>query len=147
MMCRISSMYDHHRKIITLLVVSGSVEIIFVLVMKIYSDVTSVCESHLGSVIVMKHITKWYNLAMPDPAPGIHLCVKLPTKKILFATPITLLLVETLLFALSLLRGIDYYQSQTRISISTSQRCHSLPNVLFRDSILLPFLWVFWICQ
>lgn len=76
---------------------------------------------------------------MPDPVPGIHLCLKTPEAQWLYLIAVPFASFELLLLVASLSRGVHYYKSQ----INTSWTFHgrrSLINILFRDSITFPFM-------
>ncbi|PPQ83314.1 hypothetical protein CVT25_004054 [Psilocybe cyanescens] len=119
MMCRISSMHHHNHKIITLLAASFALEI--------------------GSVVVMKIITDRITVPVPDPAPGIHFCMKTSEAQWLYVISVPSVSFELLLLVMSLLRGVHYYRSQIRTSWTFHGR-NSLANILFLDSITFPFI-------
>ncbi|KAH9474498.1 hypothetical protein JR316_0012958 [Psilocybe cubensis] len=122
MMYRISSMYSHKRKIIILLISGFAVEIVSALTMFISTDVLA--------------------YTMPDPSPGIHICLRVPKRNFIFVAPIIIVLFESLLFTLSLYRGLHYYRLQKSVPKCKLQPPHSLGTILFRDSIVFPFFTV-----
>ncbi|KAH9484503.1 hypothetical protein JR316_0003985 [Psilocybe cubensis] len=120
MICRISSMWNHNQRVIILLSASFSAQVIAAVVMKIAVDRMS--------------------LPIPDPVPGIHICLKAPQAKWLYLIVVPFAIFELLLLITSISRGIQhYYRSQTQIKWSFFGH-RSLIKILFRDSITFPFI-------
>ncbi|KAH9484502.1 hypothetical protein JR316_0003984 [Psilocybe cubensis] len=119
MMCRISSMYYHSRKVIRFLAVGCILETVSSIIIKVYLDKSAQYR--------------------PDPVKGIHVCTKLPNQYWVFAYAIPPILFESMLLAMALSKGIGYYRSRRNISgLSWGQP--TLTQVLFRDSITFPFV-------
>ncbi|KAH9474520.1 hypothetical protein JR316_0012981 [Psilocybe cubensis] len=76
---------------------------------------------------------------VPDPIPGIHICITSPGYNYLYAETIPIIALELTLLCLTISRGFHFYQAQRRISWSFRGR-RSLASILFRDSIMIPFV-------
>jgi len=123
MMYRISSMYNHTKKIILLLGVAFSIEVFF--------------------LILIPLLSYRVHSPVPEPAPGVHICSLDSFPHFLFAIWIPILAFESLLLSLSLYVGIMYYKSiWYAANIRSPDFQRSLLFVLVRDSIAFPFIAV-----
>ncbi|KAF8970373.1 hypothetical protein BDZ97DRAFT_1791052, partial [Flammula alnicola] len=110
MMYRVSSMYNHSRKIIILLVVAFVVE--------------------MAIAIMVNILTMFYGTPYKDPAPGVHLCMQAMSFDWVFL----------LILGLSISVAIKYYDTIKIRRRHSSYSPNSLAFILLRDSISFPFI-------
>ncbi|KDR69328.1 hypothetical protein GALMADRAFT_230818 [Galerina marginata CBS 339.88] len=121
MIYRVSSMYNHDRKIIFLLATAFSAEIMSLLALQIIANGLETLE-------------------VPDPAPGVHLCKQRNMPSWSYITWVPVACFETLILVLSLSLAIKHYRTlklNHELPISSNS---SLAFILFRDSITFPFI-------
>jgi len=121
MICRISSMYLHNRKIIALL--GGS------------------CVLEVGFLILIQCLAGSVTAPVPDPAPGLRLCTQNSIPSWMYTTLIPVVCFELLILILAILLAIKYYRSIKIIQNSESPSV-CLAYILLRDSITFPFIGV-----
>ncbi|PPR00702.1 hypothetical protein CVT24_000987 [Panaeolus cyanescens] len=121
---RISSMYNHAKKIIILLGTAFIFEMV-----SLFGIQVSAFKAHFP---------------VPGPAPGLHFCTHASIPPWFWAIWIPIMVFELLMLGLTLRVAYIYYKTaamQENIG-ETEPRQKSLAYVLFRDSIFYPFLAV-----
>ncbi|PPQ86939.1 hypothetical protein CVT25_009825 [Psilocybe cyanescens] len=122
MIYRVSCMYGHNRQIIAVLAIAF------------------ICE--LTSMIISQSIANNIHQAVPDPAPGVHICKQDSFPSWAYSIWVPIVFYETVMLILAGAMGISYYKSDRRrvlqdISQSSSP---SLLYILVRDSITFPLI-------
>ncbi|KDR69345.1 hypothetical protein GALMADRAFT_931812 [Galerina marginata CBS 339.88] len=120
MIYRVSSMYNHQRRIIALL--SGSLIL------------------EVASLIAIQCISSNTIAPVPEPEPGVHFCTTDSSPYWLYSIWIPIMSFELIILILALSLGIRYYRSIRIIRRIGSSA--SLPYILLRDSITFPFILV-----
>ncbi|KAF9562753.1 hypothetical protein CPC08DRAFT_761236 [Agrocybe pediades] len=120
---RISSMYSHSRKVICLLLAALVVEVI--------------------SMIIIQCIANTDHAAVPEPAPGVHLCKQGSFPRWSAALWIPIICFELVALALVASEAVRFYQSRKIIRVTIiATSGHSLMFILLRQTIAFQIIGI-----
>ncbi|KDR73802.1 hypothetical protein GALMADRAFT_633266 [Galerina marginata CBS 339.88] len=119
MIYRISSMYTHNRKIVTLLNIAFVLEMV--------------------SLLSIQSLSNVQDVPIQETAPGINLCSQASFPSWLYTVWIPVTCFEVLVLALSVSLAVKYCHSVEIIRRAAPSR-NSLVYILLRDSITFPFV-------
>jgi len=119
---RVSSMYNHNRKIVILLIAAFVLE--------------------LSLVVVIQILILGVHSLIPEPAPGVSLSAQDSFPSWTYAAWIPIMMFELLVLLLSLALAFKYYQTLRVFKASNTRwyPSNSLVYILLRDSITFPFI-------